>query len=346
MLAWRIVYQTMDRNGRPRAVSAMVVAPDAPAPSGGRPVVSWAHPTTGVAEGCAPSLRSDFFTQVPGLASLIGRGYDVVATDYPGLGTPGVHPYLIGDSEGRSVLDAVRAARALRAAGASARFIAWGHSQGAQGVLFAGQIAKTYAPELQLEGVVAVSPPTALTENLRDIITTVPGRLFAAYTLVSWSNLFRAPLGRVTNSPAIPIVDLVGRQCLESVMQVGAILIIAQVLTPRMLLPSFWTSEPWASVARNSSASPLRVGAPLLVVQGTRDLIVRPSITQAFVAAACAAKANVDFVWLDGGDHILAGTDSAQLAGAWMAQRFASTSRRPASCTTRHVAVPLIQQLF
>lgn len=33
--------------------------------------------------------------------------------DYEGLGTPGGHPYLVGPSEGRSVLDVVRAARKL-----------------------------------------------------------------------------------------------------------------------------------------------------------------------------------------------------------------------------------------
>ena len=39
------------------------------------------------------------------------RGSVVAATDYPGLGTPGTHPYLVGDSEARAVIDFVRAAR-------------------------------------------------------------------------------------------------------------------------------------------------------------------------------------------------------------------------------------------
>jgi len=37
----------------------------------------------------------------------------VVFTDYPGLGTPGPHPYLVGESEGRAVLDSIRATRQL-----------------------------------------------------------------------------------------------------------------------------------------------------------------------------------------------------------------------------------------
>jgi hypothetical protein len=33
------------------------------------------------------------------LPNMIAEGYIVVATDYPGLGTEGIHPYLIGESE-------------------------------------------------------------------------------------------------------------------------------------------------------------------------------------------------------------------------------------------------------
>ena len=47
------------------------------------------------------------------LGAYLKAGYAVAETDYEGLGTPGVHPYLIGSSEGRSVLDIVRAAREI-----------------------------------------------------------------------------------------------------------------------------------------------------------------------------------------------------------------------------------------
>ena len=39
------------------------------------------------------------------LGDMLSQGYVVVATDYPGLGTDGIHPYLIGESEGRAVLE-------------------------------------------------------------------------------------------------------------------------------------------------------------------------------------------------------------------------------------------------
>ena len=124
-------------------------------------VVAWAHGTTGVARQCAPSLYPAALRWIPGLANAIGRGYVVAATDYPGLGTVGVHPYLIGESEGRAVLDSVRAARHLDGAGANEHFAVWGHSQGGHAVLFAGALAPRYAPELRLAGVAAAAASAA-----------------------------------------------------------------------------------------------------------------------------------------------------------------------------------------
>ena len=79
-------------------------------------MITYAHGTTGIADQCAPSrdgparARQATSTRCSGW---LKAGYAVVRTDYEGLGTPGVHPYLIGRSEGRGVLDIVRAARQL-----------------------------------------------------------------------------------------------------------------------------------------------------------------------------------------------------------------------------------------
>ena len=134
--------------GEPIFVSGVVVVPQGEPPSGGRPIVAWAHPTSGITPRCAPSLAIFLFQQIQGLRSFVERGYVVAATDYPGLGTPGPHPYLVGDSEARAVIDAVRVAGNLPGAGGGKRFTVWGHSQGGQAALFTGMIAKTYAPEL------------------------------------------------------------------------------------------------------------------------------------------------------------------------------------------------------
>jgi tRNA-dihydrouridine synthase len=86
----------------------------APADRGSEPaeVIAWAHGTTGVDETCAPTVLEDPFESGAffALDRVLEEGWTLVASDYVGLGTSGPHPYLIGEGEGRSVLDAVRAA--------------------------------------------------------------------------------------------------------------------------------------------------------------------------------------------------------------------------------------------
>ena len=68
----------------------------------------WAHGTVGIADACAPcAIGTQANYDSPLLNRWLKAGYAVVRTDYEGLGTPGEHPYLIGVSEGRSVLDMV-----------------------------------------------------------------------------------------------------------------------------------------------------------------------------------------------------------------------------------------------
>ena len=120
--AYRMLYRSLGLDGKPTAVSGIAIVPSGPVPPGGRAIVAWAHPTTGVQPQCGPSRSGGIFQSIQGLRAMIARGYIVAATDYPGLGAPGTHPYLIGASEGRSVVVSVRAARQLAGASAGRRF--------------------------------------------------------------------------------------------------------------------------------------------------------------------------------------------------------------------------------
>src|SRR5690554_5700565 len=53
--AYRILYRSRDQQGQPVLVSGVAAIPATPVAKDGRPVVSWAHGTTGVATRCAPS---------------------------------------------------------------------------------------------------------------------------------------------------------------------------------------------------------------------------------------------------------------------------------------------------
>src|SRR3954470_15247624 len=119
----RVMYHSRSLHDEDVHVTGLIAVPSTPPPSGGYPVISWAHGTTGIADTCAPSITPDDYGDIAN--QLLDAGYVVVGTDYEGLGTPGRHPYIVGESEARSTLDIVRAARNLPDVHASERFAVW-----------------------------------------------------------------------------------------------------------------------------------------------------------------------------------------------------------------------------
>ncbi len=159
---FRVLYHSRSISGTDIAVSGLLFAPSG-GPGSNRPIITYAHGTTGLGDQCAPS-KSGGAHEVALIASFAaGLGDVLVATDYEGLGTPGVHPYLVGLSEGRGVLDAARAAIAQGyGVSATSPVIILGHSQGGGAALFAAELAPTYAPELEVKGAIAGAPATEL----------------------------------------------------------------------------------------------------------------------------------------------------------------------------------------
>ncbi|MBD0862173.1 alpha/beta fold hydrolase [Gordonia sp. zg691] len=159
----RLTYATRDQRGRPAMSSGVYWLPEGTPPAGGWPVVSWAHGTVGVADECAPTRhRLGDGVELPVRAAL-EAGYAVTATDYAGLGTAGETEYLGGRAAAHSVIDMIRAARSVENT-LGARWVSIGHSQGGHAAIQAGRLAPEYAPELPVEGVVAIAPVSLLEE--------------------------------------------------------------------------------------------------------------------------------------------------------------------------------------
>ncbi|SEL64269.1 lipase family protein [Rhodococcus maanshanensis] len=158
----QLTYWTEGPTGAPALSTGAVYLPKGTAPAGGWPVVSWAHGTNGVGDDCAPSHGFDVTSLTRDYVSAwLTQGYAVVASDFVGLGTEGVHAYLHGRSEGRAVIDMVRAARKVTPE-LSPRWVAVGHSQGGHAAMFAAHEATRYAPELDYRGAVATGTPANL----------------------------------------------------------------------------------------------------------------------------------------------------------------------------------------
>jgi pimeloyl-ACP methyl ester carboxylesterase len=329
--AFRILYRSTSIAGEPLAVSGAIFVPDDLAPPEGRKVVAWAHPTTGVVGKCAPTLLPDLSGTIPGLDDMLSRGFVVVATDYVGLGTPGQHPYLIGESEARSVLDSVRAARRFPGAKAGDIFTVWGHSQGGHAALFTGQLAASYAPELKLAGVAAAAPATELAQLFDADINTNAGRTLSAMALYSWAKVFDAPLASILDASAKGSFESVAHDCIESLSEMLKIEQDTEGLYQRFLKGNPTKLAPWKDIMARNSPGAAPVGAPVFIAQGTADDIVRPHITKRYAEALCHAGTRVHMLALDGVSHTFAGMDSADAAVAWMADRLAG-SPAPSDC--------------
>lgn len=303
-VAWRVLYHSRDVYGADIAVSGVVVAPDGPAPPGGRPVVSWGHPTTGSAGRCAPSVGIDPYWLIEGLPDLLRAGYVVAATDYPGMGAPGPDSYLIGASEGRSMLDAARVARSLPT-GANDQLLLWGHSQGGHAALFAAQEAPTYAPELDLLGVATAAPATDLAALLNADIGDVSGVTIGAYAFAAYADVYRdvpgATLDTILTPAGAAATPGMAQLCLLG--QNGELHRIANPLIGRYVSADPGTVEPWATLLRQNTPGAGRLTVPLLIAQGDADTLVKPSITWGFADRQCAAGTHVTRLPIPGTGH-------------------------------------------
>lgn len=182
----RVTYVSTTPAGDPVPVTGVLITPEGPEPEGGRPVAVWGHGTTGLGDDCAPSKVVPF--SVSGAEVLVEAGYVVVAPDYEGLGVEHeIHPYLVGEAEGRNILDGARLARV---AGGNDEVVVWGHSQGGHAVLFARELAPDYAPELDLRGVAAAAPVTDLLVFLLPGLTQEFHFPFLAEALLAWSRVY------------------------------------------------------------------------------------------------------------------------------------------------------------
>jgi alpha-beta hydrolase superfamily lysophospholipase len=329
--SYRILYTSRDLHNRPVAVSGLVLVPHAPAPSGGYPVIGWAHGTTGVARRCAPSLTPDTVTTtVAGAQKLVDAGYLVAATDYPGLGTSGTHPYLIGRSEAQAVLDSVQAVRDRPDWHAGARFVLWGHSQGGHAALFASQYAARLAPGLQLAGTAVAAPATELSVLLRQDLTEPFGKVFGSMALTSWSRLFPgADLARAVKRRDRPLTAIIAAGCIAARSQALVALPPVKLMSQDFVSMDLTTTQPWASIITDNTVAPEGIDGPLFIAQGTADRVIGPEVSREWARRMCRRNPMVTYHEYAGKDHlsVLSAAESDVLA--WMEQRFTGSSPEP-----------------
>ncbi|HET6832424.1 MAG TPA: lipase family protein [Acidimicrobiales bacterium] len=314
--AWRMMYVSESLEGEPIVVTGTALVPSGDAPAGGRPVLTIAHGTSGIADECAPSKRP-MATELSLMAPFVDAGYVVVLSDYEGLGTPGRHPYLVGESEGRGVLDGALAARELPDAETGEQLSIFGYSQGGHGALWAGQLAADWAPEYQLVGTVAGAPATEL-----PVIFSAAGSLpiagFLYMIIAGFAEAYPEADPGLVLTPAgeaeLPQVDV---GCVREVIEH-----FAGTPNAELLKPGLADVEPWAGLEAANDPGRVATDSPILIVHSAADDVVPATLSQLLVQRMCDEGQVVERrVYDKGQGHVEAVPDAVNDGFEWLQQQ-------------------------
>ena len=193
--------------------------------------------------------------------------------------------------------------------------IALGHSQGGQASWFAAHEAPTYAPELDLFGVVASAP---LIDPLAFVrAATTPETV--GYSVMIVKGLDAAYPGSDGAAALTPDAAkqsaIVDEQCaneVESAFELPYVDVFARNPgdDPRV-----------ASLLERSALPVAGISAPVLVLKGEDDPLLPKPETDTFVQAACAAGTQIDYRVYPGANHNSVYVESVADVATWIADR-------------------------
>lgn len=302
-VARRILYTTTLSGGAPATASALVMWKPQENIALPRRVILWAHGTLGAAPGCGASMQANPFADVPALSALLEEGWIYVASDYAGLTTQGPHPYLIGDGEARSVLDAARAAHDLSELTLSLETVIWGHSQGGHAALWSGILARSYAPELQVKGIAALAPATDLPAIVAETEATPVGRIFSSFAARAYADTY----------PDLYFSGIVRPQARWQAKEIAercfadARVVVPLLLAERFTEGTIFRGGETGTSFRRKLAENIpngKLGAPVLILQGRRDDVVSAKMQAGYARERCAAGEIIDYQLFDTLDHV------------------------------------------
>ncbi|WP_162941503.1 lipase family protein [Desertimonas flava] len=329
--SWRIMYLSTTVSGAPTVVTGLVAAPDDRPPFGGFNVLLHGHGTIGVADKCAPSrvletADDEYAYDFESAANATNQGWAVVSTDFEGLGGPGRHPYLVGISEGRSMLDAGLAARQLPGLYLSDVTGIVGFSQGGHAALWAAQLAPEWTPQQPIIGTVLGAASSEVVEFARAgvndpaaaaLTVSMIGGLAAAYPEAE------AAIGSVLSPAGLELLTLMDEHCFDEPVAMPQGALVAADPT---------AVEPFASLLAANTAGTVAMATPILAFHGDADQNVPLVTSDTMTARLCAAGQVIERRILPGGYHAAAAAAAYNDGTTWLTGLAAGTGAATSTC--------------
>lgn len=313
-------------------VSGTLHLPSGAPPESGWPLLVWSHGTVGIADICAPSWTGYVPFHVTHLTEWLAQGYAIAASDYQGLGTPGTHPYLATRPAAYSNLDLIRAVQAAAFPVSQAVILA-GQSQGAGAAIATAAYARTYAPDLDLRGVVATGVPFFTPQALiavqearpRDRVDPMLGYNFLALSLLALIDPeFR--LEDYVSAEALPlargVASICNRDMRARIEEAGLTYEASFRQSP---------SGPLETAFEQMQFPTLSLNVPVFVGMGSGDRDTPLRMQAELVRQACAAGTRVERHIYDGYDHLSTLNRSQAESSPFIARAF-SGAAIPGNC--------------
>jgi pimeloyl-ACP methyl ester carboxylesterase len=313
----RILYHSQSASGADVAASGVVLTPAGEPPSGGWPMIAWAHAFSGAARQCAPSLARNL-DYGPSFAMWIGLGYAVVVTDYAGLGSDVRNAVMDMHSNANDVVNAVKAARAA-VPHLAEKWVALGDSEGAAAVVALDEAESEvrdpgYLGSVALSGVADVKDvherlAKGIDRGRLALLTygvkTVTPQFEARDMLNPKGMLFYDQIAQVCGSPASSSDDL---------------------------LKAGWESNPFVQqFFSNNRVGEKRTAAPLLVITGEADPIFPVDLVASAVNRMCKQGDRVQFDRYPALSRFQIPGETVTEQTSWIRERFAGKPA-PGNC--------------
>ncbi|MDA3923026.1 MAG: hypothetical protein PF501_20455 [Salinisphaera sp.] len=340
---WQLMYRSNDSHGQPVAIITTILVPPDPLPR----LLSYQVAYDALNAQCAPSQETLRGTMIEQLfvSRALRRHWVVTLPDYEGPN----EAFGAGRIAGQSVLDGIRATRTFlprRLLPPDTPVALWGYSGGAFASLWAGELAATYAPDIQLAGIASGGAPANLLATARHI----DGGMFAGI-------YFEAVVGLSRAYPSIDTEALLnknGRAIFEKLSTACLGQELAGVRDPLLSGLTFAQMRHYVTVdelldvpairavARSNRLGQRAIHTPTYYYQAWFDQLTPRAEALALARTYCRSGTTLLFDWALG-DHVTAAFTHADDALAWLSKRF-NGAKAPSDCAGLLADAPLHRQ--